>query len=125
MAGKATIIAGIVIPSDSPSFLTFVGLHVLVALACVITGVVAMLSNKRPGQHPMFGTIYYWCLSAVFASATVLSAMRWADDYHLFILGMLSFAAATAALLNFSHIFSPVDGTHSNVVHVSLRSPLV
>jgi hypothetical protein len=53
------------------------------------------LSNKRPGQHPMFGTIYYWCLSAVFASATVLSAMRWADDYHLFILGMLSFAAAT------------------------------
>ena len=97
MAGKATIIAGIVIPSDSPSFLTFVGLHVLVALACVITGVVAMLSNKRPGQHPMFGTIYYWCLSAVFASATVLSAMRWADDYHLFILGMLSFAAATVA----------------------------
>jgi uncharacterized membrane protein len=95
MAGKATIIAGIVIPSDSPSFLTFVGLHVLVALACVITGVVAMLSNKRPGQHPMFGTIYYWCLSAVFASATVLSAIRWADDYHLFILGMLSFAAAT------------------------------
>ena len=95
MAGEATIIAGIVIPSDSPSFLTFVGLHVLVALACVITGVVAMLSNKRPGQHPMFGTIYYWCLSAVFASATVLSAMRWADDYHLFILGMLSFGAAT------------------------------
>jgi hypothetical protein len=95
MADKATIIAGIVIPSDSPFFLTFVGLHVLVALACVITGVVAMLSNKRPGQHPMFGTIYYWCLSLVFASATVLSAMRWADDYHLFILGMLSFAAAT------------------------------
>jgi hypothetical protein len=95
MSDRETIVAGIVIPSDSPFFLTLVGLHVLVALACVITGVVAMLSNKRPGRHPTCGTIYYWCLSLVFASATVLSAMRWADDYHLFILGMLSFAAAT------------------------------
>jgi hypothetical protein len=95
MADKTTIIAGIVIPSDSPFFLAIVGLHVLVALACAITGVSAMLSNKRPGRHPMFGAIYYWCLSVVFASAAVLSAMRWADDYRLFILGMLSFAAAT------------------------------
>ena len=83
MADKTTIIAGIVIRSDSPLFQTLVGLHVLVALACVITGVLAMLSNKRPGQHPVFGAIYYWCLSVVFAWAAVLSAMRRADDYHL------------------------------------------
>jgi hypothetical protein len=95
MSDRETIVAGIVIPSDSPFFLTLVGLHVLVALACVITGVVAMLSNKRPGRHPTFGTIYYWCLSLVFASATVLSVIRWTEDYHLFILGVLSFAAAT------------------------------
>ncbi len=86
MADQTTTVAGIVIPSDSPLFLAFVGLHVLVALACVIAGLVAMLSNKRPGRHPRFGAFYYWCLSAVFASATVLSAMRWAEDYHLFIL---------------------------------------
>ncbi len=90
-----TIIAGIVIPSDSLFFLAVVGLHVLVALVCVITGVVAMLSNKRPGRHPTFGTIYYWCLSVVFASATVLSVIRWAEDYHLFVLGVLSFTAAS------------------------------
>jgi hypothetical protein len=95
MSDKETIVAGIVIPSDSPFFLTVVGLHVLVALACIVTGVVAMLSNKRPGRHPTFGTIYYWCLSLVFASATVLSVIRWAQDYHLFILGVLSFATAT------------------------------
>jgi hypothetical protein len=95
MSDRETIVAGIVIPSDSPFFLTLVGLHVLVALACVITGVVAMLSNKCPGRHPTFGTIYYWCLSLVFTSATVLSVIRWAEDYHLFILGVLSFAAAT------------------------------
>src|SRR5215471_2844768 len=94
MVDNETIVAGIVIPSDSPFFLAVVGLHILVALVCVITGVVAMLSPKRPGRHPTFGTIYFWCLSAVFVSATALSAMRWAEDYHLFILGVLSFAAA-------------------------------
>ena len=95
MADNETIVAGIVIPSDSPFFLAVVGLHILVALVCVITGIVAMLSKKRPGQHPTFGTIYYWSLSAVFVSATVLSAIRWAEDYHLFVLGVLSFTAAS------------------------------
>jgi len=95
MTDNAIIVAGIEIPSNSPIFLTIVGLHVLVALVCVVTGPVAMLSRKRAGRHPTFGTIYYWFLSAVFVSATALSAMRWAEDYHLFILGALSFAAAS------------------------------
>jgi hypothetical protein len=89
------IVAGIEVPCDSPIFLTVLGAHVLFGLACVVTGPVAMLSKKAPGLHPKFGTIYYWCLSVVFISAGVLSAMRWAEDYHLFILGTLSFAAAS------------------------------
>jgi hypothetical protein len=88
-------VAGIEIPSDSPVFLAALGVHVLFGLSCVVAGVVAVLSRKRPGRHPKFGTIYYYCLSIVFASATVLSAMRWAEDYHLFILGTLSFATAS------------------------------
>jgi hypothetical protein len=32
MANNETIVAGIVIPSDSPFFLAVVGLHILVAL---------------------------------------------------------------------------------------------
>jgi hypothetical protein len=35
-----------------------------------------MLSPKAPGRHPAFGTIYYWCLAVVFASATALAIMR-------------------------------------------------
>jgi uncharacterized membrane protein len=84
MTGDTTIVAGIEIPSVSPVFLTVVGIHVLLGIACVITGLIAMLSEKRPGRHPKFGTIYFWFLSAVFATATFLSAMRWAEDYHLF-----------------------------------------
>jgi uncharacterized membrane protein len=94
-AGDATIVAGIEIPSTSAIFLTIVGLHVLVSLACVVTGVIAMLSPKRRGRHPAFGTIYYWCLTAVFVSASALAAVRWDEDYHLFILGALAFAAAS------------------------------
>jgi uncharacterized membrane protein len=93
-ASETTIIAGIEIPSVSPVFLTLVGIHVLLGIACVITGLMAMLSEKRRGRHPQFGTIYYWCLAAVFATATFLSVVRWAEDYHLFILGALSFTAA-------------------------------
>jgi hypothetical protein len=94
-ADGTTIIAGIEIPSTSPIFLTTVGLHILAGLVCVGAGAVAMLSTKRPGRHPTFGTIYYWCLAAVFVSATGLAAMHWAEDYHLFILGLLSFATAS------------------------------
>lgn len=91
---ETTVVAGIEIPSASPVFLTIVGLHVMLGLACVIAGAVAMLSPKRPGRHPTFGSIYYWCLVAVFASSSLLAAMRWEEDYHLFILGVLAFAAA-------------------------------
>jgi len=94
MTGDTTVVLGIAVPSISPAFVAVVGFHVLVGLACVVTGIIAMLSQKRRGRHPTFGTIYYWCLAAVAASATALSVVRLADDYHLFILGVLSFTAA-------------------------------
>ena len=99
MTGGMTIIAGIPIPSTSLIFLAGVGVHVLVGLTCTIAGAVAMLSNKGRGRHSNFGTIYYWCLSAVFGSATALAVVRWAEDYHLFILGALAFTAASCGRL--------------------------
>ncbi len=99
MPHDTTAILGIVVPSTDPVFLTVVGFHVLAGLVCVVTGAVAMLSVKRPGRHPSFGTIYFWFLLAVFASATALSVVRWAEDYHLFILGALAFAAASLGRL--------------------------
>jgi len=83
------------VPTDSPVFLVVLSVHILVGIACVVTGIVAMLSRKRSGRHPQFGTAYYRCLAVVFASAAVLSAMRWVEDEQLFILGALSFASAT------------------------------
>lgn len=90
-----TVVLGIPIPSTSPTFLAVVALHVLVGLVCVVAGAVAMLSPKRGGRHPMFGTIYYWGLVVVFVTATGLSVVRWAENYHLFVLGLLAFIAAS------------------------------
>src|SRR5450432_4598879 len=92
--GDMTIVAGIEIPSANPVFLAVVAVHVLLGLACTVTGAIAMLSQKRAGRHPRYGTIYFWCLAGVFLTAAGLAAVRWAEDYHLFILGVLSLAGA-------------------------------
>jgi len=95
MSSASTTIAGIEIPSTDPIFVgVVVGIHIPLGLACVVVGAMAMLSTKGRGRHSTFGKVYYWCLLALFASATFLSVMRWAESYHLFILGALSFASA-------------------------------
>lgn len=99
MADSITVVAGIPIPSTSPAFLVGVAFHVVVGIACIVVGVLAMLSTKGRGRHSNFGTTYYWCLLAVFLSASVLAAVRWTEDYHLFILGVLSFGAASGGRL--------------------------
>ncbi len=89
-----TVFAGLPIPSKSPLFLTLIGLHVLLGVLCVIAGAIAILSRKGRGRHSRFGTIYFWGLAAVVLSAGVLAAMRWSEDYDLFVLGGLAFASA-------------------------------
>jgi hypothetical protein len=95
MTGASTIVLGIEIPSTDPVFLAVVvGIHIPLGLTCVVAGAVAMLSEKRRGRHSTAGKVYFWSLLALFASATLLSVMRWHENYHLFILGALAFASA-------------------------------
>ena len=95
MTGDSTVVLGIEIPSTDPVFVgVIVGVHIPLGLACVIAGAVGMFSAKGRGCHSTAGKVYYWCLLALSASATFLSIMRWAENYHLFILGALSFASA-------------------------------
>jgi uncharacterized membrane protein len=91
---NTTVVLGIPIPSTDPFFLAVVGVHVLFGLAAVIAGVGAMLSRKGRGRHSTLGTLYFWLLFGVFSTMSMLSFMRWAENYHLFILGTLSFASA-------------------------------
>jgi hypothetical protein len=99
MSQAPITIGGFPLPSDTPLFLGILAVHVAAGLTCVITGIVAMISDKAPGRHPRFGTLYFWGLGVVFITMAVLTAMRWTQDYHLFILGALSFAAAALGRL--------------------------
>jgi hypothetical protein len=89
------VVLGIPIPSSSPIFLSIVAVHVAAGLVCTIAGIVAMLAPKRTGRHPSAGSVYYWSLVVVFVSMAALSILRWPENTHLFVLGVLSFAAGT------------------------------
>jgi uncharacterized membrane protein len=97
MPGDTTIVFGVPVPSVDPAFIAVVGFHIVVGIVCVAAGAIAMLSNKGRGRHSTFGTVYYWCLAIVVATATGLSVVRWGESYHLFILGTLSLITATIA----------------------------
>jgi hypothetical protein len=73
--------------------------HVLAGMTCVVSGAVAMLSKKGKGRHPRSGDIYYWGLLIVFTTASGMAVLRWSDDAYLFVLGALSFGAASIGYL--------------------------
>ncbi len=95
MSENPIVIAGIPIPFRNPVLLAILAVHVAAGLACVISGVLAMVSKKGPGRHPSFGILYFRCLLVVFITALILAVTRWAEDYYLAILGTLAFAAAS------------------------------
>jgi hypothetical protein len=81
--------------SAAPVFLAFLAVHVLAGLTAVVTGAIAALVRKGSPRHIRAGRWYYRAITVVFVTATVLAAMRWRQDYYLFIIGAVAFTAAT------------------------------
>jgi len=91
----ASRIFGDQVGSTEPVFLAFLAVHVVAGLTAVITGAIAALTRKGSPRHVKAGRWYYWAITVVFATATALAAMRWRQDYYLFIIGAVAYAAAT------------------------------
>ena len=91
--GNITVL-GIPLPSTDPLFLGVVGVHVVFGVCAVTTGAAAMLSPKGRGRHSRFGIMYFWSLFGLSVTMSILSFMRWTEDYPLFILGTLAFVTA-------------------------------
>ena len=85
MSHDTTIVFGVPVSSADPVFLAVVRFHIVVGIVCVLAGVTTMLSRKSRGRHSTWGTIYYWCLAIVVGTATGLSVVRWAENYHLLL----------------------------------------
>ena len=88
-------ILGDQVGSTAPVFLAFLAVHVLAGLTAVITGATAALVRKGSPRHIRAGRWYYRAITVVFATATVLAALRWRQDYYLFLIGAVAFTAAT------------------------------
>jgi uncharacterized membrane protein len=91
---STTVLLGVPIPSKDPVFLAFIVVHIAFGIAATISGAVAMLMNKGRGRHSRYGTSYFWLLAGVCITMGILSAMRWSQNYPLFILGVLALATA-------------------------------
>lgn len=87
-------IDGIIIPDNSPVFLTLIGIHVPAALVCVVAALFAIFTTKTNKLHPKVGSIYFWSLLVVFITSITVSIIRWPADNHLLALGTLSFGFA-------------------------------
>jgi uncharacterized membrane protein len=94
MADAAHIL-GTEVGSTAPLFLAVLAVHVLAGLTAVLTGAMAALTAKGSVRHVRAGRWYYCALGLVVASALVLTAMRPRENYHLALIGLVAFVAAT------------------------------
>ena len=83
-------IFGLPIPDAGAVFTAALGVHVAAGLTAVVTGALAATARKRPGRHPKSGRVYVIALSLIFATATVMSVIRWHEDAHLFAIAAVA-----------------------------------
>ena len=87
---ESTDIFGIPVPSTDPTFLSFVVVHILISLVAVVSGLVAMLSDKGKRRHSTYGKVYFWSMLFSFCTVIILSVMRWPHNIHLLSIGILA-----------------------------------
>jgi hypothetical protein len=85
-------IFGLPILDAGPIFAAALVLHVLSGLTAVTAGALAATARKQPGRHPRAGRVYLWALGGIFATATIMAAIRWPEDAHLFAIAVIAFS---------------------------------
>lgn len=93
---EQTDLFGIPVPSTDSVFLAFVIVHIAISLAAVISGLLAMFSEKTLIRHKKNGSVYFWSISFSFVTVVILSLMRWPHNIHLLIIGVLTFCITYA-----------------------------
>src|SRR5258706_3457657 len=68
--------------------------HIAAGATAVVAGGLATTARKRHGRHPRAGTVYLYAISLVFVTATVMAALRWSRDWHLFVIATIAFGLA-------------------------------
>jgi hypothetical protein len=89
-------VLGLPVPDAGPVFTAALIVHIGCGLSAVIAGALAATARKRPGRHPHAGRVYLWAIGGVFATATMMAALRWHHDWHLFLIGSVAFGLAAS-----------------------------
>ncbi len=88
--GFAPAIAG-----TGPVFVAFLIPHILAGLTAIASGAVVVVSRKGTRRHVRTGTIYFWAIAVLAATAAGLTAIRGSRDLTVFLLGVLALALAS------------------------------
>jgi len=99
MSQFARALFGLPIPDEGALFDLALGCHIAAGLSCVVTGALAATAPKRPGRHTVSGRIFFWSLAVVFASSTIMAALRFAQDWHLLLIGTVAFGSGCLGYL--------------------------
>src|SRR5215211_4138159 len=86
----AADILGLPIPDAGPIFAAALTVHIACGLTAVVTDALAATAKKRPGRHPRAGRVYLWALTGIFTTATIMAAIRWHEDAHLFAIAVIA-----------------------------------
>src|SRR3954447_8589218 len=87
-------IAGLHIPDAGPLFLIALVAHIAAGLTAAVAGILATTARKQPGRHPRAGRVYLYAITTVFITASVMAALRWRHDWHLFLIATVAFGLA-------------------------------
>ena len=99
MSQLARELFGLPIPDEGTLFDAALACHIAAGLTCVVTGALAATAPKRPGRHTLSGRIFVWSLAVVFASSTTMAMLRFAEDWHLLLIGTVAFGAGCLGYL--------------------------
>ena len=99
MSQLARQVFGLPIPDEGELFDVALACHIAAGLTCVLTGVLAATAPKQRGRHTASGRIFFWSLAVVFASSTTMAALRFAQDWHLLVIGTVAFGAGSLGYL--------------------------
>ncbi|GGG14064.1 DUF2306 domain-containing protein [Paenibacillus abyssi] len=69
-------------------------MHIISGYLALGIGIAAMLAPKKRGRHTTSGSIYFWLVTVVCASAIVMSIMNWEVSSYLFYVAIFSYVFA-------------------------------
>ncbi|WP_409250699.1 DUF2306 domain-containing protein [Bacillus sp. SCS-153A] len=74
-------------------------IHIAAGIICLISGVVAMISKKRRGEHTISGEVYHLFYVFVFLTAVAMSILHWEESAYLFYIAVFSYGLALSGYL--------------------------